>query len=74
MTLRMRDVEIENVNRYPEPVVGGLRQALDGGVAVVPDPKRSNFFEVRGPAQTYYIDVLPGGHKVILLSVWPTVN
>lgn len=74
MTLRLRGIEIENLNRYPEPVVLGLRAALDGGVAVVPDPKRSNFYEVRGAQQTYYIDVLANGSKVILLSVWPSVN
>ncbi len=74
MTLRIRDVEIENVNRYPELVVGGLREALAGGVNVTPDPKRSTFFEVRGAYQTYYIDVLPNSQKVILLSVWPSVN
>jgi hypothetical protein len=73
MTLRLRDVEIENVNNYPGAVVEELRQALRGGVIVVPDPKRPSFFDVYADNQRFYIDVL-GEQRVILLSAWTTVN
>lgn len=74
MTLRMREVEIENVNHYPEAVLTGLREALRGGAEVVPDPKRANFYMVLGGSQTFYIDVLRDGHRVILLGAWSSVN
>lgn len=74
MTLRFQEVEIENVNQYPEPVVGSLRAALRQGAPAVPDPKRSNFFEVAAEDQRFYIDVPGDGHKVILLSAWHDKN
>ena len=74
MTLRFQEVEIENVNQYPEPVVGSLRAALRQGACAVPDPKRSNFFEVAAEDQHFYIDVPGDGHKVILLSAWHDKN
>jgi len=74
MTLRLRDVEIENVNNYPGAVVEDLRHALRGGVLVVPDPKRPSFFDVYADSQRFYIDVLGDGQRVILLSAWTTVN
>ncbi len=74
MTLRLRDVEIENVNHYPGTVVEDLRLALRGGVLVVPDPKRPSFFDVYADHQRFYIDVLGDGQRVILLSAWTTVH
>ena len=74
MTLRLREVQIENVNNYPAGVVQDLRQALRAGVLVVPDPKRPSFFDVYADDQRFYIDVLGDGNRVILLSAWTTVN
>ena len=74
MTLQLHEVEIENVNQYPEPIVGSLREALRQGAWVVPDPKRSSFFEVCTYNQHFYIDVPGDGHKVILLSAWHLKN
>ncbi len=74
MTLRLKDVQIENLNRYPETLVGRLREALRRGAQAVPDPKRSNFYEVCVDGHRYYIDVLADGQKVILLGVWPSPN
>lgn len=70
MTLRLQEVTIENVNGYPEGIVGGLHAALRGGVEVVPDPKRPNFYVVYSNGHRYYIDVLPGRDRVILLGAW----
>ncbi|MGH9796215.1 MAG: hypothetical protein ACRD5G_15725 [Candidatus Acidiferrales bacterium] len=70
MTLRLQEVTIENVNGYPEGIVGGLHAALRSGVAVVPDPKRPNFYVVYSNGHRYYIDVLTSGNRVILLGAW----
>lgn len=70
MTLRLQEVVIENVNRYPDPVVGRLRDALRTGAEVVPDPKRTTFYEVIGEEENFYIDVPGNGPQVILLGAW----
>jgi hypothetical protein len=74
MTLRLQEVTIENVNGYPEGVVGGLQTALRSGVEVVPDPKRPNFYVVYTDAHRYYIDVLSHDNRVILLGAWHGTN
>jgi len=74
MTLRLGEVSIENLNKYPEAVVESLRSALRDGALVVPDPKRRNFFEVYAEDQGFYIDLLENGNRVILLSAWSSVN
>jgi hypothetical protein len=74
MTLRLNDIVIENLNRYPEAIVDRLREALRDGALVVPDPKRRNFFEVYSEDQGYYIDLLENGRRVILLSAWSSAN
>ncbi len=74
MTLRLGEVNIENLNKYPETVVESLRNALRDGALVVPDPKRRNFFEVYAQDQGFYIDLLENGNRVILLSAWSSVN
>ncbi len=74
MTLRLGEVNIENLNKYPEAVVESLRNALRDGALVVPDPKRRNFFEVYAEDQGFYIDLLENGNRVILLSAWSSLN
>ena len=74
MTLRFQEVTIENVNGYPEGIVGGLQSALRDGVEVAPDPKRPNFYVVYSNGHRYYIDVLTGGNRVILLGAWDSRN
>ena len=74
MTLRFQEVAIENVNGYPEGIVGGLQAALRAGVEVAPDPKRPNFYVVYSEGHRYYIDVLSGGDRVILLGAWHSRN
>jgi len=74
MTLRLGEVNIENLNKYPEAVVDRLRDALRDGALVIPDPKRRNFFEVYAEDQGFYIDLLENGNRVILLSAWSSLN
>ncbi len=74
MTLRFQEVTIENVNGYPEGIVGGLQSALRTGVEVVPDPKRPNFYVVFCNGHRYYIDVLSTANRVILLGAWHNQN
>ena len=74
MTLQLGEVQIENLNRYPEAVVESLRHALRAGALVIPDPKRSNFFEVYAEEHGFYIDLLENGNRVILLSAWSSLN
>jgi len=74
MTLQFQEVTVENVNGYPEGIVGGLKTALRAGVEVVPDPKRPNFFVVYTEGLRYYIDVLNSANRVILLGAWHSNN
>ncbi len=74
MTLRLQEVTIENVNGYPEGIVGGLQSALRTGVEVVPDPKRPNFYVVYSDGVRFYIDVLNSANRVILLGAWHSTN
>jgi hypothetical protein len=74
MTLRFQEVTIENVNGYPEGIVGGLQSALRDGVEVVPDPKRPNFYVVHSDGVRFYIDVLGSANRVILLGAWHSAN
>jgi len=74
MTLQLGEVNIENLNKYPEAVVERLRDALRDGALVIPDPKRRNFFEVYSADQGFYIDLLENGNRVILLSAWSSLN
>ena len=74
MTLRFQEVTVENVNGYPEGIVGGLQTALRAGVEVVPDPKRPNFYLVYSNGLRYYIDVLNSPNRVILLGAWHSCN
>lgn len=47
-----------------------LRQLLDGGAPVRPDPKRLDFFEIEDDTQVFYVHVAKASAKVTLLAVW----
>jgi hypothetical protein len=64
---------IEDLLDHPAGMVEDLRDQLSDCAQIVPDPKRTGFYEVRSALLTYYIHVLPGSGKVLLLAVWPTV-
>jgi len=47
-----------------------LRQLLESGASVRPDPKRSDFFEIEDQSQVFYVHVATASGKVTLLAVW----
>lgn len=47
-----------------------LRQLLDGGAPMRPDPKRPDFFEVEDENRVFYVHVVKATGKVTLLAVW----
>lgn len=66
-----RDFEIEDVLGHPPEMAEELRAGLSGGARMIPDPKRTGFYEVQCPQLTYYVHVIPGSGKILLLAVWP---
>lgn len=70
-TLLEREVQIENLRNHPARAVNELRDLLSSGATLVPDPKRSGFYELHDESTVYYIHVSPVTGKVILLATWP---
>jgi hypothetical protein len=71
MTIQFRDrIEIENLRNLPTEQVASLERALHEGAQACPDPKRPRFYEISWQGKCYYVDLLPGGRRVILLAVW----
>jgi 5,10-methenyltetrahydromethanopterin hydrogenase len=66
------EIEIEDLLGHPEDVMEELRSGLSDGTRMVPDPKRTGFYEVQCEQLTYYVHVMPGSGKVLLLAAWPT--
>jgi hypothetical protein len=67
-----REFEIEDVLGHPPQMLEELRAGLSDGARLVADPKRAGFYEVQGQQLTYYVHVIPGSGKVLLLAAWPT--
>lgn len=66
------EYEIEDVLGHPAEMIEDLRGQLSDCAQMIPDPKRTGFYEVRSADLTYYIHVLPTSGKVLLLASWPT--
>jgi hypothetical protein len=64
------NVPIEDLRGHGEAVVDRLRQALAEGAPFVKDRKRPRFYEVRVGAERFYIYVLRGVTKVLLIARW----
>lgn len=64
--------EVEDVVGHPHEMVEDLRERLSDCAKMVPDPKRAGFYEVETAELTYYVSVVPGSGKVLLLAAWPT--
>ncbi len=69
--LTCRAPEIEDLMRHPAEMVDDLRENLSDCAQMIPDPKRAGFYEVQSRQLTYYICVLPGSGKVLLIAAWP---
>jgi len=64
--------EVEDLMGHSAEIVDGLREHLSDCARMVPDPKRAGFYEVQTAELTYYVSVVPGSGKVLLLAAWPT--
>lgn len=61
---------VEDLRNHSQEQIAELRQLLAVGAPSRPDPRRPGFYEVQGPAFTYYVFKYPTGTKVLLLGVW----
>ena len=61
---------IEDLRGHGEATVERLRLALAEGVPFVKDRKRARYYEVRLEGERFYIHVLRGCAKVLLLARW----
>ncbi len=68
--LRLENVQVEDLGHCGREAAERLAQALAGGVPFVPDRSRKRFYEVRTGDERFYIHVLNGGRKVLLLLKW----
>lgn len=66
-----RELEIEDLRKHPAEAVNVLRDLLSGGAELMPDPKRTGFYELHHESTVYYIHVSPVTGKIILLATWP---
>ena len=66
-----RELEIEDLRNHAREMIAQLRDALAGGAAVTPDPKRLGFYEANDRKHIFYIYVSPSTGKVLLLAAWP---
>jgi hypothetical protein len=64
------NVPIEDLRGYGEAVVDRLRTALAQGVPFIKDRKRTRCYEVRVERERFYIYVLRGASKVLLIAHW----
>jgi hypothetical protein len=63
-------IQIEDLRNHPADTET-LRTLLSVGAAVIPDPKRSDFFEVESESLVYYIHISPVTGNILLLAAWP---
>ena len=71
MLLKLNEkTKIRNLRNHSPESVNELQNLLAGGVAVRPDPRRKNLYEVDAGAHIFYIFVSPATGKVTLLALW----
>jgi hypothetical protein len=61
---------IENPRGYEDNVIENLRHLLRARIPAQPDPRRENFYEIKGPGETFYIHISPVSGNVVLLAKW----
>ena len=64
--------EIEDLRAHPSGMVEDLRERMSECAKMTPDPKRAGFYEVETAHITYYVSIVPGSGKVLLLAAWRT--
>jgi len=70
MTLRMKEVKVENLRNYSGEVVDKLCNLLLTGADADVDPQRKGFYDVYNGTRVFFIHVSPVSGKVILLASW----
>lgn len=65
-----RELEIEDLRNHSQEMIAQLRDLLASGGTVIPDPKRTGFYDVKRREQIYYIYVSPSTGKVLLIAAW----
>ncbi|HKS81818.1 MAG TPA: hypothetical protein VJR23_09975 [Candidatus Acidoferrales bacterium] len=69
-----RNLQIEDLRNHPTETILSLREVLESGAEVTPDPKRAGFFEVEDGARVYYINIARPTGKILLLATWPSLH
>lgn len=67
-----RNFQIEDLRNHPAETLLSLRQVLQTGARVTPDPKRAGYYEVEDDSRVYYINIAPPSGKILLLATWPS--
>jgi hypothetical protein len=70
LTMTKKPPLMEDLRNHSPEQLDELRLLLIGCAPTRPDPRRPGFFEIDGPATTYYIFKYPTGTKVLLLAAW----
>lgn len=66
------EFEIEDLRAHPRGMVEDLREQMSECAKMTADPKRAGFYEIETADVTYYVSIVPGSGKVLLLAAWPT--
>lgn len=69
---RERNLQIEDLRNHPTETLLSLRELLESGAQVTPDPKRAGYYEVEDDSRVYYINIARPTGKVLLLATWPS--
>ena len=70
MTLRLKEVKVDNLRNYSDDVVEKLRGLLLKGADADVDPQRKGFYDVYNGTRVFFIHISPVSGKVILLASW----
>lgn len=62
---------IENVRNHSAETVEQLRALLAHGTPAEVDPHHANFYELENGSKVFYVNIVPGQGRVLLLATWP---
>jgi hypothetical protein len=71
---RERNFQIEDLRNHSIETLLSLREVLESGARVTPDPKRAGYYEVEDDSRVYYINISRPTGKILLLATWPSEN
>ena len=70
MKLQLNQPAIENLRRYPAPLIDRLAALLQSGAEAEADAGRAGFYDVAEGSRVYYIHISPVSGRVLLLATW----